>query len=259
MTRLSLAVSLALSVALGLTVVMPGTAESPAPASPSVIDEVSVLIVQLRDPDEGTLSADRLEAAKTVIEARLEALPAADAAVTAIPGDRIRIDLAQPGQLEAVTRVATAPGELRILGIPDDRAADVVVGGPIPADMQVPVIVAPGHTANAAVGQDELGRPAVDLQLDAQAADAFDTWAADHFGGTIALVLDDVILSAATLQATAFEGHLQLSGSFDLPQIEELVAILSGGALPLLAEPLPACQPAVCPMPSASPGAAAVR
>jgi len=229
---------------------------APAAAqSPDVIDEVSVVILQLRDPQGGTLAPDQLDAARTVMEARLASLPAPGAALTVVPGDRIRIDLADPSQLQAVTRVAAAPGVSRIVGIPNDRAHEVEEGRGLPEDMEVSQIVGPGHVVRVSVGQDQLGLPTVDLQLDSQAADALDAWAADHFGELAALVLDDIVVSVATLSATEFDGRVQISGTFEPSHLQELAAIVNGGALPVVAEPLPDCLPAACPIPSVRPGA----
>ena len=250
-------VALLLATVVALAVTGRVVAQSPAPGSPAVIDQVSVVIVQLRDPEGGALTPEALDATRIVIDARLAALPAPGATVTVIPEERIRIDLADPSQLEAVTRVATAPGLFRIVGIPTEHVDEVEPGESLPADLEVHEIVAPGHIVHVAVGQDQLGGLAVDLELDAQADDAFDAWAADHFGEQVALVLDDVVVAAPTIQATEFNGQVQISGSFDLPQVQELVAILSGGALPVLSESLPLCLPIACPVPSVAPGASA--
>jgi preprotein translocase subunit SecD len=74
-------------------------------------------------------------------------------------------------------------------------------------------------------------------------------------GDLVAFVLDDVVVSAATINAPRFEGRVQISGSFDGADVQALAAILGGGALPVVAEPLPDCLPAGCPVPSVAPGA----
>jgi preprotein translocase subunit SecD len=232
----------------------PAAAQSPSASPGNVIDQASVVILQLHDPDGGALTGDELEAARDVIETRVLALPGPGATVTVIPDERIRIDLADPSQLETVTRVATAPGVFRIVGIPLERSDEVVEGQPLPEDIQVDQIVGSGHSVRAAVGEDQMGGPAIDVELDGPAADAFDAWAADHYGEMAALVLDDIVMTAATIQATDYDGRIQISGSFEPSEVEELAAVLRGGELPVPAEPLPDCLPAVCPVPSISPG-----
>ncbi|MCY7418621.1 MAG: protein translocase subunit SecD, partial [Chloroflexi bacterium] len=88
--------------------------------------------------------------------------------------------------------------------------------------------------------------------LDDEAAVVFDTWATDHIGDRFAIVLDDHVISAPVLRTGQFRGRAQISGTFDLEQTRELVAILQGGALPVAAEVLDVC-PAAGDCPGASP------
>lgn len=248
-----------LTLVIPILLAITGTAAGqspPAPSSPVIIGERSVLVVQLSAPDGAAITAEQQAAAADVIAGRLEALGAADTSVSAIPDGRIRIDIGDPAQADAITRVATAPGQLAIIPVPDDQAEEVRTGEPLPEGMPLEVIVPPGHVANAALVRDELDRPAVELTLDDEAAQAFDAWAAGHQGALMALVLDDVVVSVATINAPRFEGRLMISGAFEDQEVAELVAILAGGPLPLHAEPLVVC-PATeaCPVPSPIPGA----
>lgn len=267
MRRLALVVALAMSSLLPLTATpagaqsstTPAGARSPAPASPAApsplpIGDVTVLIVLLRHADGVSLTPDDLTGAAAVIEARLAALPAPGAQVTPIPDDRVRIDVADPTQFTAVRRVATAPGQFRIVAIPPDRVGGVQTGRPLPDDATIAVIVPPGHVAHAMVASDVLGQPAVDITLDPEASEAFDAWAAHHIGETTALVLDDEVVTLATINAPRFDGRVQVSGLPDEAQAHGLAAILTGGPLPVTAEPLTICPaPAPCPVPSPGP------
>ncbi len=248
-----------LTLVIPILLAVTGTvaAQSPsAPTSPHIGDR-SVLVVQLSAPDGAPVTPEEQAAAAAVIAARLQALGVPGSTVAVIPDGRIRIDIDDPSRADAITRVVTAPGQLLIIAIPDDVAGDVRTGEPLPDGMHQDVIVAPGHVAAAAVGRDELDRPAVELTLDAEAAQAFDGWAAGHVGALMALVVDDIVASAATIDAPRFEGHLLISGAFDEQVVAELVAILAAGPLPLRAEPLVVCPAApACPVPSAIPSLA---
>ncbi len=52
----------------------------------------------------------------------------------------------------------------------------------------------------------------VDLQLKDTGARLFDEYAAEHYGEQFAIVLDDQVMSAPTIQATRFGGQAQISG-----------------------------------------------
>jgi preprotein translocase subunit SecD len=234
------------------------SAQSPGPPSPVPIGDITVVIVQLQGAAGTELTPEQQATAVATIEARLAALPDAGTTTTPLDAGRIRLDLADPTHADLVSRVATAPGEFRIIGIPSDFADQVEPGGPLPSPMPIDEVVGPGHVASAAIGEDQMGRPAIDLRLDDEAAQAFDDWAAGHYAELIALVLDGVVRSAATINAAQFDGQIQVSGSFELPEAQELVAILAGGPLPVSASVMTLCPaPAGCPVPSAEPEASA--
>ncbi len=245
---------LALAVPVAAQSPAAATAQSPAPASSTPIGGLSTIVIQLQGTDGGPATAEDQSTALATIEARLAALPDAGATVTPLDNGRIRVDLTDPDQAERVARVATTPGVIRMVGVPEDFAGDVEEGGPLPSGMPVHEIVGPGHIVEASVAVDQMGRPAIDLTLDDEAAVAFDAWAAEHYRSLFAIVLDDTIAVAATINATSFNGRAQISGAFAAPWVEELVAILRGGALPVRAMVLTLCPaPAACPVPSASP------
>jgi preprotein translocase subunit SecD len=249
-----------LVVSLAAMSMLVGAAPSGAPASvtPGAIVDVSILIVQLRGADGAPLAAEDLAAASAVIEDRLAALSAPGTQVSLIPGDRVRIDVGDPAQLDAIRRVATAPGELWFVPVPNEFAAEVVAGAPLPADMPVAPIFDGSHVERASMATDQMGEPAVDFQLDTEAAELFDAFAADHFGELFAMVLDDIVVSAATINATNFDGRAQISGSLDEQAATEWVAILSGGVLPVVAEAIDVCPaPAGCAIESPLPAASA--
>jgi preprotein translocase subunit SecD len=206
------------------------------------------------------VAPDDLATARAVIEARLTTLPAPGTQVTPIPGDRVRIDVGEPGQLDAIRRVATAPGVLWFVPVPSEYADAVVAGEPLPTGMSVAPIFDGNHVERVSLTTDQMGQPAVDIQLDAEAAELFDAFAADHVGELFAMVLDDIVVSAATINASRFEGRAQISGSLKEQAVVELAAILAGGALPLVAQAIDVCPaPAGCtiaspvPAPSVAP------
>jgi protein-export membrane protein SecD len=77
------------------------------------------------------------------------------------------------------------------------------------------------------------GRPAVDIELKQRGADLFDEYAAANYGQLFAIVLDGVVQSAATINATSFNGRAQISGSFTSDEVNNLVTVLKFGSLPL--------------------------
>lgn len=245
-----------LVLALVALLVVSGVSPSASPdgshaSGPDVIGEVTVLVVVLRHEDGSPLTPDDLVAATSVIEARLDALSAPGTTVTPIPVDRVRIDVADPARMAAIRRVATAHGELLFVPIPASRFGDIVEGEPLPPTMEVVPLVDGSHVTGATVGSDDMGQPELRLDLDTEGAALLDAHAASHQWQGLALVLDGIVVTVATITAPRFGGSIVMSGPIDVRTLSELAAIVSGGVLPVIAEPLDLCPaPAPCPVPS---------
>ena len=213
----------------------------------------SVIILQLHSPAGAPLDPSMVSTQASVVAARLAALGVA-ATVSVIPDDRLRIELARSSDADAVKRVATAPGNLRFVGVPEAFNNAITSGGPLPSGMVAEPLFGAEGVADARVGTTASGLVAVDIDLQPAAGQAFDAYAAEHQFERFAIVLDGVVIEAPVLMATSFNSRAEISGGFDVQGALELVAILHG-TLPVAAEVLTVC-PATeeCPGPSASPG-----
>jgi preprotein translocase subunit SecD len=246
--------ALVLTAAVSMLAV-PAVASSPSPsalAPASPWSAQSVVIVQLSDQEASALTPDQLTAAEAVIRARFAAYPGALVAVTAIPDDRLRVELADATTADAIAHVATAHGDLQFVPVPDAYAGSVTDGEPLPSGMPVEPLFGGDSVTSVAVGVTQTDLPAVDIVLDPDAATLFDEYAAAHYGERFAIVLDGTVIEAPTINATRFNGSAQISGAFDLAQVQQLVAILTGGVLPVHAVVLQVC-PAASECSQASP------
>ncbi len=252
--------ALILTAAVAMLAV-PAVASSPSPsalAPASPWSAQSVVIVQLSDPDASALTPDQLTAAEAVIRARFAAYPGASVAVTAIPGDRLRVELADGTTADAIAHVATAHGVFQFVPVPDAYAGSVTDGEPLPSGMPVEPLFGGDSVTSVTVGVSQTDQPSVDIVLDPESAALFDQYAAAHYGGRFAIVLDGEVVAAPTMNATSFNGHAQISGGFDLAQVQQLVAIVTGGVLPVQADVLQVCPAASeCSEASPAPGPAA--
>ena len=215
----------------------------------------SVIILQLHSPAGMRLDPSKVSTQASVVGARLAALVGTAATVTVIPDDRLRIELARSSDADAVKRVATAPGNLRFVGVPEAFNNAITSGGPLPSGMVAEPLFGAEGVADARVGTTASGLVAVDIDLQPAAGQAFDAYAAEHQFERFAIVLDGVVIEAPVLMATSFNGRAQISGGFDAQGALELVAILHG-TLPVAAEVLtvcPATEECPAPGPSASP------
>ena len=87
------------------------------------------------------------------------------------------------------------------------------------------------HSATAALSN--TGQWLVNFTTTSSGSSAFDAMAAQQYQKNVAIVLDDVIESAPTINATAFHGSGQITGSFTETQAKNLALVLSYGSLPV--------------------------
>jgi preprotein translocase subunit SecD len=185
-------------------------------------------------PVEGVAVDDgELVATQAVIAQRLDALGARNTSYAVVHPDQHLIVGLPSGDAERWRRAMTQPGELTFVPVPPEHSLQITDGQTLPAGMDPTPLFDGAGVVDAEVSPDELGRPSVSLSLDAEAAAIFDAYAADHFGERFAMVLDGIVLSAPSINATRFNGQAQISGNFTEEEAEDLVAALRSGPLPV--------------------------
>ena len=239
-------------------VAVPAVASSPDPSmGTGSWPGGAVVIVQLHGAGGAPVTSNDMIATIGVIQARLTALGMSDVHVDGIADDRLRIDIADPAARDVVARMATAPGNVEFVGVPEAFASAIEDGGPLPSGMVAQPLFGSEGVAAARLGTTASGLIAVDIDLQPAAAQAFDAYAADNQGQRFAIVLDGVVIEAPTINARNFNGHAQISSGFDDQGARELIAMLTAGVLPLAAELVQECPASgSCPGPSASPSVA---
>ncbi|MEG3617914.1 protein translocase subunit SecD [Magnetovibrio sp. PR-2] len=95
------------------------------------------------------------------------------------------------------------------------------------------VAVSGDTLVSASLGFDEANRPAVNFRLDALGGKKFADITRQNLGKPFAIVLDNKVLSAPTIQGIIPGGSGQItSGTFTTESAKELALLLSAGALP---------------------------
>lgn len=86
---------------------------------------------------------------------------------------------------------------------------------------------------SAFAGVDSSGNWLVNFTLTSAGSPKFDAIAKRYYHQQIAIVLDGIVESAPTINATSFGGQGQISGSFTQTQAQNLALVLKYGALPV--------------------------
>lgn len=79
---------------------------------------------------------------------------------------------------------------------------------------------------------DQSSRPAVSMQMNADGARKWRKLTAENIGKRIAVVLDDYVYTAPTIQGEIPSGQSQITGNFTLEEAKDLANILKSGSLP---------------------------
>jgi preprotein translocase subunit SecD len=183
--------------------------------------------------DNQPITPDILAQTRTIIENRVNATGVAEPNVSTAGADRITIELPGAADAEEIRSLVGQTGRLDFIPVPAAYSSAVQQGQPLPVGMPADPIFSGDQISAARPGSDQLGRPAVDIELKARGADLFDEFAAAHYQEQFAIVLDGIVQSAPSINATQFNGRAQITGTFTRDEVNQLVTVLKFGSLPL--------------------------
>jgi SecD/SecF fusion protein len=79
---------------------------------------------------------------------------------------------------------------------------------------------------------DQTSRPAVSMQMNAEGARKWRKLTSENIGRRIAVVLDDFVYTAPTVQGEIPSGQSEITGNFSMEEAKDLANILKSGSLP---------------------------
>ncbi|MBQ7543528.1 MAG: protein translocase subunit SecD [Synergistaceae bacterium] len=126
---------------------------------------------------------------------------------------------------DLVAKVAANPGSIVA---PAEEAGRFYLLGP--------VVLSGKDLVNAEVAPDNLGRMGVSLEFNSEGARLFEEATARMVGKQLAIVLDNVVISAPVVQDRISGGRAQITGRFTNEEAARLAIMLKAGALPVAVE-----------------------
>ena len=126
---------------------------------------------------------------------------------------------------DLVTKSAANPGSIVV---PAEEAGRFYLLGP--------VVLSGKDLVNAEVQPDNLGRMGVSLEFNSEGARLFEDATARMVGKQLAIVLDNVVISAPVVQDRIAGGRAQITGRFTNEEAARLAIMLKAGALPVAVE-----------------------
>lgn len=202
----------------------------------------------------GPVDNNAVDAAKVVVENRVNGLGVAEPLVQRQGEDRIIVEL--PGIDNPDQAIATLKGtgllEFIEVGrntllpgtvvVTDHPAGDVTAGdAEQPAGQVNPTTGEPYHAVmtgadlkSAQVGFDSVtSAPIIQFELTDSGGKIFADYTRNHVGDVVAITMDKVVLSAPVIQSVIDQGSGQITGQFTLEEARSLAIQMQYGALPV--------------------------
>lgn len=117
-----------------------------------------------------------------------------------------------------------------------DSNVDVLMGENGSAYLLGKTYVTGKHLAKAETMFDQFGKAGVSIKFNAEGAKLFDEATEVNISKQIAIVLDEVVISAPVVQQRISGGEAQITGKFSTEDANKLAIMLRAGALPVAVE-----------------------
>jgi preprotein translocase subunit SecD len=212
--------------------------------------------VRMTDIFQRQMKDQTVQEAIRTLERRVNALGVAEPVIAAqgSRGDQILVQLPGLTDIEQAKRIINTTAQLSlhlVEGSPATSRETLLdpFNGKVPDNMEV--LSGPSDTPGeptyyllrkeamatgrdlktARVGVDESNRPQINFSLNANATDRFSRETGRNIGRQLAVVLDDRVYSAPTIQSK-LGAENRITGRFSTQEADELAKILKAGALP---------------------------
>jgi preprotein translocase subunit SecD len=211
--------------------------------------------VRMTEVFQRQLKEQTVQEAIRTLERRVNALGVTEPVIAATGGrgDQILVQLPGVTDVEAAKRIIKTTAQLNLKLVENSAATQETllqgVGGKVPDNMEL--LQGPSDTPgqptwylvrkesmitgrdlkSARVGVDESNRPQINFSLNATATDRFSRETARNIGRQLAIVLDNTVYSAPTIQ-NRLGADNRITGRFTTQEADELAKILKAGALP---------------------------
>jgi len=211
--------------------------------------------VRMTDIYKRQLGDQTVEEAKRTLQRRVNELGVAEPVIArhGSTGDQILVQLPGVEDVEQAKRIIKTTAQLSLRLVEDSAASEETllegIGGRVPDNLEImsgsssdtgerlfyllrrESMITGRDLKNARVGVDQNNRPQINFTLNANATDKFSRETRRSIGRQLAVVLDDRVYSAPTIQSKLGADN-RITGQFTTEEADELSKILKAGALP---------------------------
>lgn len=214
------------------------------------------ILLQAEPVGDQKITPEDMASAKAIVSRRVNALGVTEPLVQLQGVNRIIVELPGIDNPDQALQTLKSTGQLEFVEIGsstnpqfpnvaqgtylrtsnNDKMPDKETLGttPFPYQDQVFRTVMTGRDLKTAgVQLDQYGAPLISFELTAEGAKAFADYTAAHVGDVLAIVLDNVVLSAPRINSAIPEGKGVIEGKFTREEADSLAVQMRYGALPV--------------------------
>lgn len=205
------------------------------------------LLLEARGAD--AVSDEAMEKAREIVARRIDALAGSAGTVTRQGPNRILVQVSSAADLPQIKALVGRTGRLEFRQVLDEQPAqDAMAAGRAPAGVQYlrmeggpagfiavrrRAIINGDMVADAQPGFGLSGDPVVTIRFDDEGGRRFAQATRDNVDRRLAIVLDNVVLSAPVIREPVLGGQAEIAGGFTAEEANQLAIALRSGALPV--------------------------
>lgn len=202
------------------------------------------IVVQLSEPERVATDSRTIQQSLEIIRRRVDEVGTREPTIQRQGTDRILIQVPGIGSASELKALIGTTAKLTfnpVVGRTSDASADPGARNRLlPATNEKNLfyivedtpVVSGEELTDAQPAFDQNGRPAVNFRFNASGARAFGDYTAAHIGEPFAIVLDEEVISAPTIQSHIAGGSGIITGNFSVEESTGLAVLLRAGALP---------------------------
>ena len=210
----------------------------------TVTKDNGAILISLSAAEKTATDTRTMQQSLEIIRRRVDAAGTREPSIQRQGSDRILIEVPGVGSAQELKDIIGTTAKLtfsQVIGRSGDKNANPGPRNKLLPDAEedgvyyivdeTPVVTGDDLT-NAMPAFDQNNRPAVNFQFNVSGARKFGDYTAAHIGEPFAIVLDDKVISAPTIQSHIGGGSGIITGNFTVESSTNLAVLLRSGALP---------------------------
>ena len=209
-----------------------------------IVSEDDEIIVRLSDAERRATDDRTMQQALEIIRRRIDEVGTREPTIQRQGSERILIQVPGIGSASELKQLIGTTAQLTFQPVVAARVNSESLAGSgqelLPALddpsefylLDAGAVVTGEELVDAQPSFDQNGRPAVNFRFNPSGARKFGDYTAENIGNPFAIVLDNEVISAPTIQSHIPGGSGIITGSFTIEESTELAILLRAGALP---------------------------